>query len=378
VTERNRDVQPSTQVEQDALLSEAAQWAIELSSVEISPQRIDEWRQWIAVGEARREAFDRIQSTFAAVDSCSGDDMPWPTDAETANDAYDGSVAVSAWRARAASRSQRGAGAGRALLERVRRRARWIAVGLAAGVVFAIAAPGVLKVLRSPGAAPHVTIVETRAGENRDVTLADGSVVSVGARSMLWATLDRESREIALERGEAFFRVAKDASRPFVVRAGNTRVAAVGTAFNVRRAGRRIVVAVAEGVVKIDSQGVRQARTESEALGDGRLNVGEQLSINASDGSVDLRRVAPDGVAAWRHGVLQYRDEPLQSVIADVARYSARDIVIADAATADLRVTSTVFTNDVESWIASLETALPLRAVRTEDGVVRLEARARE
>jgi transmembrane sensor len=155
-------------------------------------------------------------------------------------------------------------------------------------------------------------------------------------------------------------------------------VAAVGTAFNVRRAGRRIVVAVAEGVVKIDSQGVRQARTESEALGDGRLNVGEQLSINASDGSVDLRRVAPDGVAAWRHGVLQYRDEPLQSVIADVARYSARDIVIADAATADLRVTSTVFTNDVESWIASLETALPLRAVRTEDGVVRLEARARE
>jgi transmembrane sensor len=370
-------MQPVTEVERDELLSEAAQWAIELSSVEIAPRRIDEWRRWIAASDAHREAFDRIQSTFAAVDSGSGRDMPWPTDAETANDAYDGALSVSAWRARAEANESRDADAAPTLLAGLRRRARWIGVGLAAGLC-AIAAPTVLEVLKSPGATPQVTIVETRAGENRDVTLADGSVVSVGARSVLWATLDRESREVALERGEAFFRVAKDASRPFIVRAGATRVAAVGTAFNVRRAGRRIVVAVAEGVVKIDSQGAAPAQAEHAAPRSARLGVGEQLSINAVDGSVDLRLVAPEVVAAWRQGLLQYRDEPLQSVIADVARYSARDIVIADAATAELRVTSTVFTNDVESWLAGLETALPVRAVRTPNGVVRIEARAQK
>jgi transmembrane sensor len=88
--------------------------------------------------------------------------------------------------------------------------------------------------------------------------------------------------------------------------------------------------------------------------------------------------VAPGGIAAWREGLLQYRNEPLQSVIADVARYSARDIVIADAAAADLRVTGTVFTNDVESWIQGLEAALPVRAVRMPDGVVRLESSVRK
>jgi transmembrane sensor len=194
---------------------------------------------------------------------------------------------------------------------------------------------------------------------------------------MLWATLSRERREITLERGEAYFHVAKDSARPFIVRAGNTRVAAVGTAFNVRRAGKRIVVAVAEGVVKVDAQGAAQAHPAREPARSARLGVGEQLSINGVDGSVDLQVVAPGGIAAWREGLLQYRNEPLQSVIADVARYSARDIVIADAAAADLRVTGTVFTNDVEGWIQGLEAALPVRAVRMPDGVVRLESSAR-
>jgi transmembrane sensor len=378
MTDQNANLERAADVEQDALLREAAQWAIELSSLETPARRIDEWRQWIAASDAHRDAFDRIQAAFAAVDGGSGDDMPWPTDAETANDAYDGSTPISAWRAHGATQRDRGARAARALFAGVRRRSRWLAVGLAASIVFALAAPTALQLLRALQPEPAVTIVETRAGEDRDVTLADGSVVSVGARSMLWATLSRERREITLERGEAFFHVAKDPARPFIVRAGNTRVAAVGTAFNVRRAGKRIVVAVAEGVVKVDAQGAAQSHPAREPARSARLSVGEQLSINGVDGSVDLQVVAPGGIAAWREGLLQYRNEPLQSVIADVARYSARDIVIADAAAADLRVTGTVFTNDVESWIQGLEAALPVRAVRMPDGVVRLESSVRK
>ena len=82
-------------------------------------------------------------------------------------------------------------------------------------------------------------------------------------------------------------------------------------------------------------------------------------------------------IAIWRDGLLQYRDEPLPSVIADVARYAEYDIVIADPAVADLRVTGTVFSNDVESWLLSLEAALPVRAVRGANGAVRLESISR-
>jgi transmembrane sensor len=91
-----------------------------------------------------------------------------------------------------------------------------------------------------------------------------------------------------------------------------------------------------------------------------------------------MQVVDAGGIAAWRDGLLQYRDEPLRSVVADVTRYSEHDIVIADPAVAELRVTGTVFANDVESWLQSLEAALPVRAVRAPAGAVRWESLSRK
>jgi transmembrane sensor len=370
----------SVDIEQDELLRAAAQWSVELSSAEISPGRIAQWQQWLAESEAHRDAFDRIQSTLCAIDRGAGEDIPWPTDSEVASDAYDGSVPVSVWRARlsrlAATRASR---RGRAWIDALRRR-RPLAVGLAASIVAAIATPIALQLIRSMQLEPAVTIVETQAGENRDVLLGDGSTVSVGARSVLWATLTRDAREVTLERGEAFFRVAKDPARPFTVKIGDMKVAAVGTAFNIRRAGERVVVAVADGIVKVDApapQATSRSGAYRAAIRTERLGVGQQLSIDTTDGSASMQIVDAGGIAAWREGVLQYRDEPLHSVVADVNRYSAHDIVIADPAVADLRVIGTVFANDVESWLQSLEAALPVRVIRAPDGTVRLESRSR-
>jgi transmembrane sensor len=367
-------------IEQDELLQAAAQWSVELSSAEISPQRIAQWQQWLAASEAHRDAFDRIQSALGAIDRCAGENIPWPTEAELASDAYDGSVPISVWRARlsrmAAGRASRRGGA---WVNALRHR-RGIAVGLAASIVIALATPIALQLMRSTRVEPAVTIVETRAGENRDVSLDDGSTVSVGARSVLWATLSRDAREVTLERGEAFFRVAKDPARPFTVKIGDATVAAVGTSFNIRRAGERVVVAVADGIVKVDApapQGAAQSRAPRAAIRTARLGVGQQLSINTTDGSSSMQVVDAGGIAAWRDGLLQYRDEPLPSVVADVARYSSHDIVIADPAVADLRITGTVFANDVESWLQSLEAALPVRTIRAPDGTVRLESKPR-
>jgi transmembrane sensor len=237
----------------------------------------------------------------------------------------------------------------------------------------AVATPITLQLIRAAQYQPAVTIVETQAGENRDVPLDDGSTVSVGARSVLWVTLSRDAREVTLERGEAFFQVAKDPTRPFTVKIGNTTVAAVGTAFNIRRARERVVVAVADGIVKVDAQATQGASPSRAQLG-----VGQQLSIDTTDGSSSMQVVDASGIAAWRDGLLQYRDEPLPSVIADVTRYSNHDIVITDPAVAKLRVTGTLFANDVESWLQSLEAALPVRAIRAPDGAVRLESTSRK
>ncbi|HEY5754684.1 MAG TPA: FecR domain-containing protein [Steroidobacter sp.] len=362
------------EIEQDPLLQTAAEWSVELSSAEIPLNRIAQWQQWLAASEAHRVAFDRIQATWCAIDRSADEKLPWPTEAELASDAYDSSVPVSVWkehssRVAAGGASRRGAG----WVGVLREYRRGIAVGLAASIVAALAIPLALQFIRSAHLEPAVTVVETRAGENRDVSLDDGSVVSVGARSVLWATLSRDAREVTLERGEAFFRVAKDPARPFTVTIGDMTVAAVGTAFNVRRAGERVIVAVAEGIVKVEAPAPRGA-SPSHA----QLSVGQQLSINTTDGSSSMQVLDADGIAAWRDGLLQYQSEPLPSVIADVSRYSGYDIAIADPAVAELRITGTVFANDVESWLQSLEAALPVRAIRAPDGAVRLESTSRK
>lgn len=362
------------EIEQDPLLQAAAEWSVELSSAEISLNRIAQWQQWLAASEAHRDAFDRIQSTLCAIDRSADQNIPWPTEAEVASDAYDGSVPVSVWKEHSSGMasgvaSRRGGG----WVDVFRQYRRGITVGLAASIVAVLVAPTALQFIRSAQFEPAVTVVETRAGENRDVSLDDGSVVSVGARSVLWATLSRDAREVTIERGEAFFRVAKDPARPFTVTIGDMTVAAVGTAFNVRRAGERVVVAVAEGIVKVEAPAPRGA-PPSHA----QLSVGQQLSINTTDGSSSMQVLDADGIAAWREGLLQYRGEPLPLVIADVTRYSGYDIVIADSAVAELRITGTVFANDVGSWLQSLEAALPVRVIRAPDGTVRLESTSRK
>ena len=354
------------EAEHDGVLQEAAQWSLELSSGDIPAERIAQWQQWLAASEAHRAAFDRIQSTWHAIDRYATATVAWPCDAEVASDAYDGSVSVSDWRARAATK-------------RASRRRPWLTIGLAAAA--ALTALAILPVMKSLQLAPPVvTVVETASGESRDVPLSDGSVVSAGARSMLWATLTRDSREVTLERGEAFFRVAKDPARPFVVKVGTTTVVAVGTAFNVRRAGERVVVGVAEGIVKVDSR-VPDAQSnvpphqQRTAIRTARLSVGQQLSIDAADDNASIQTVDAGGVDAWREGHRQYRNEPLRSVIADLARYSGRDIVIANPQIADLRVTGMLFASDLDSWLEMLETVLPVRVVWAPDGSARLESR---
>lgn len=105
------------------------------------------------------------------------------------------------------------------------------------------------------------------------------------------------SRTIRIDSGEAFFEVAKDSQRPFVVHAADTAITAIGTQFNVRRAAGQVVVAVAEGVVQVDPLASAPTSRSTQALAMTlpqttepamRLIAGEQLSV-AHDGRKTLQ-----------------------------------------------------------------------------------------
>jgi transmembrane sensor len=94
---------------------------------------------------------------------------------------------------------------------------------------------------------------ETPIGGTASIPLRDGSNVTLNTASKIRVALTDRERRIELRNGEAFFDVAKDSTRPFIVDTGDRHIVAVGTKFSVRRDGHAVAVIVTEGKVRIDS-----------------------------------------------------------------------------------------------------------------------------
>ena len=218
----------------------------------------------------------------------------------------------------------------------------------------------------------------TRVGETRTISLPDGSIISAGADTVLVATLLKRSRTVVLSTGEAYFRVVKNPGRPFTVRAGDTTVTDIGTAFDVRRTlSGGVVVAVAEGVVNVATRQTREhiGSIEKPRLAAIQLTAGQRLALESFAALPQLSSVKPNWVGAWRDGRLQYVDEPLNGVVADLARYSDRRIMIADPTLAHLRVTGVVSLQNIDGWLASLQATFPVRVVSEANGTRIIEQR---
>lgn len=351
-------------LDQDPALHAATEWFFELRTSDVPPERINEWQQWLTADARNRKAFERVES-FWRMDS-QAVSARWPTEAEVSGDAYDGEISISQWRQSPAS--------GRHGLAR----RKPLHLALAAGLAVAAAALGWVALERwSPLQAllsgESRLTVNTAVGEKYALRLSDGSVLDAGGDTAIVVRFGSRSREVRLERGEAFFHVAKDAARPFTVQAGHATVTAVGTAFNVRKSQERVVVAVSEGAVRVITP------TPSAGSGDtssppGRLEAGQQLSVESAGKTLEVSPVDTASVAGWRQGRLQYLNEPLETVVADLARYSTRDIRIDDAGVAGLRVTGIVFEQNIDGWLASLQATFPVAVIRGQNGQVTLKS----
>ncbi len=154
----------------------------------------------------------------------------------------------------------------------------WRKMAIAASVLLAVGL-GFVAEDRLPGR------IETARGEVRRVALADGSTLFMNGDTLLQVRFSDGQRRIVLRRGEASFKVAHDAARPFVVEAGNVSARAVGTDFTVGRAADGdIAVTVAEGRVKV-TDAARRANSCSIAMN----SSSRQPSARAAPGSTRVR-----------------------------------------------------------------------------------------
>ena len=188
-------------------------------------------------------------------------------------------------------------------------------VAITAGVLF-----GALPSLREVILREYVTSI----GEQRTIALADGSVVSLNARSSIRVDLSSDSRDVYLNDGQALFSVAHDTARPFRVHIGDSVVQAVGTKFDVHRLSGRIEVAVLEGRVRVEREASRSATASLRTLVERtQLSEGEALSIsNSGEISVPML-VNISEVSAWRERRLVFRDRPLSEIVEEFQRYNA-------------------------------------------------------
>lgn len=210
----------------------------------------------------------------------------------------------------------------------------------------------------------HPPAVVAAAVSNRAATLPDGSKMILGAQSQVNLDFSGATRKLDLSSGEAYFKVKHDRLRPFVVRAGEVSVTAVGTAFDVRRQDDDIIVTVEEGVVDVAG--------EQETL---RASAGYQVRYSKRYRTASIATVNPAVALAWRGGELAYIREPLGSVIEDMNRYSTQQIVIADPDVAALLFTGTAFAASIEDWVAGIEAAYPVTVRRSADGEIVLSMR---
>lgn len=188
----------------------------------------------------------------------------------------------------------------------------------------------------------------TGVGDRKRVALADGSVVILNTATAVSVDYSGKERRVVLHDGEALFEVAKDASRPFIVVAGDVEVKAVGTAFVMRLKE----VTVSEGTVDVTIGG----RAPIRVVAGQRLDVGEGDRFKVS--AVDT-----DAVTAWRRGKLIVNRRPLESVVAELQRYRAGRIVVLGGRLKTLEVTGVFDLDDTDRILRTIEETTKARIV---------------
>jgi transmembrane sensor len=297
--------------------SEAADWVVEFQTGEADARARERFAAWLRRSPEHVQAYIELLAWW---EDATLYDRPGSIDIDSLIAAAQSEPNVVAF----VDTSLNGPAAGSARRPMSARRA-WVGnhyrVALAAAVVLLIVA-GFLALSRS-------VEYRTGIGERRTVTLADGTNVELDADSRIRVAFSTGERRVTLLEGQAFFRVAKNAERPFVVVSGGMRVRDVGTQFDVNRTASGTIVTVVEGRVSVSYPyrslaGPVPLALEMRAI---EVDAGEEITVSPR---VIPRLEAANVTAAtaWTRNELIFDSTPLPQVALEFNRLNARQLVI--------------------------------------------------
>jgi transmembrane sensor len=250
-------------------------------------------------------------------------------------------------------------------------------------------------------------VYETGAGQRLTDTLQDGSSVELNARTRIKVVFSENTRNVELIYGQAFFHVAHDPRRPFVVRAADREITAVGTQFDVRLDALSVRVTLIEGNVKVstdysgstsqagaahsafslasslrapkpgasrdhDTPPVDPSNTNTIYLTPGQQFVAhlpgtprkgpDSSELGASREDALVRTIDIGKVTGWRDGRIYLEDLPLTDAAAEMNRHSPVQISVDDPQIAQLRVNGMFRAGEQEAFVTALKQYFPIDA----------------
>lgn len=224
---------------------------------------------------------------------------------------------------------------------------------------------------------------QTIVGEQRTVMLADGSKVKLNTNTEIKVNFSHNKRSVRLNHGQAYFIIAQDRERPFVVNFSEGSVTALGTQFDVYNTGRKVVVSLVEGAVKIHSNALQEPLSQEEltiqsspsdvtmVVDDNDKDVGAQIVLS-SKGMSSVIKTDNKQISSWMGQQLIFADSTLGYVVSELNRYSIRKIIIKDSDLANEYVNG-VFPVQIREALEIIKNYLNLTTTVNSKGEIVLE-----
>jgi transmembrane sensor len=255
-----------------------------------------------------------------------------------------------------------------------------VLTSLAAAAAFALIA---VHLTRPPTAEPSASVANSSSpAAPRQLTLSDGTVVQLNTGGEVIEQFTAAERRVLLARGEAHFAVTKNPARPFVVRAGNVDVRAIGTAFNVNLQSAVVDVLVTEGKVgveRVDPNALQRLAVKPlHLVAHERAVVALAPASPASllspaTSSVVVTTASADEISrtlAWQAPLLRLGGSTLAELVLEFQRRSGQRVILADPALASLRVGGRFRADDLAGFTHLLASTLDLEVDRAADGTL--------
>lgn len=206
----------------------------------------------------------------------------------------------------------------------------------------------------------------TDTGQQQLVILSDGSTVQLNTASAISMTFSGEQRLVTLHRGEAYFKVSPDRTRPFIVKTAAGEVQALGTAFDVKLLNQdQASVTVFEHAVQV---------TTLDGQIKDKLGEAQQVKFTHSDFS-QVRTVNLQHAGAWHLQRMVFQDKPLVDVVAELDRYRAGKILILDDEINQLPITGVFDIANTDIALQTIEQSLPVKVKKMTDKLVLLSSK---